>query len=147
MKKLICPVSNERVPEHLPRVTAFYVIGLMIIYMLTLFTPLLLFVLFDFIMRGFGFQQYSPIHFMARKTSELLKLKGKLIEKAPKIFAARLGVLMVLAALILDLASIPAGALAFASGLVIFATLECVFNFCLGCYVYTYVVLPLNTKE
>lgn len=147
MKNLICPVSSERIPEYLPRVTAFYVIGLLFTYLFTFFTPILLFLLYDFFVRGFGWPNYSLIHLTAKKTSELLHLKGKSIEKAPKIFAARLGIIMVFAALILDLASVQAGAIAFSVGLIVFASLECVLNFCVGCYVYTYVVLPLNTKK
>jgi hypothetical protein len=65
------------------------------------------------------------------------------IDKAPKIFAARIGLLLSLitaAAAFLgwSLAAHIAG-----STLIVFAFLECGLNFCAGCWVYTYVVYPL----
>lgn len=142
MKSVICPISSEKVPAHLPRVTAFYVISLIVTYMLTGSLVIAAFLLYDFTMRGIGQPKLSLIHFLAKKTSQLLRLKSSHIDKAPKIFASRLGGLM----FVIVLVSQVAGNFIFSAGVAglvaLLATFECAFNFCAGCYIYSYVVLP-----
>jgi hypothetical protein len=78
--------------------------------------------------------------------SHALSLPVKWIEKAPKIFAARLGFLMttIISGLVIfgfKLTSIVVGGM-----LVFFACLEFFFAICVGCLIYTYLVLPFYKK-
>jgi hypothetical protein len=143
MKNIVCPISPERIPEHLPRVIALLVIGLIVTYLFTGFKPLLLFLLVDFIVRGAGKGQFSLIQHAASSISKIVKLKSELIDKAPKVFAARLGAVMIALALALEMGSLSAGAFVIAIVVASFAMLECVFNFCVGCYFYSLIILPL----
>lgn len=145
-KNVVCPVSNEKVPEHLPRVTAFLNIALIVIY-LHYPTPFLLaFLTIDFLVRGYNQPKYSLLNYLARNLSRLLKLKSNPIDKAPKIFAARLGGVMFLSALIINLSGGIDITYVITIMVATLSTLECVFNFCVGCYIYNYLVLPFYSK-
>ena len=144
--QLICPVSPERVDENRVRVTALGVILMMGLYFWTgwVFIPALVAV--DFYIRAFTKLPYSPISWVAGNFVQRMGTRPIWIDKAPKIFAARIGLLLTLitttaAFLGWSLAAYLAG-----STLVVFAFLECGLNFCAGCWVYTYVVYPLVRK-
>jgi hypothetical protein len=147
MKNIVCPISAERVPEHLPRINALFVISLLTLYLFTGFIPLLLFLFIDFIARGTGYAQFSLIHHASSGISQSFQLKSQLIDKAPKLFAARLGAVMIGAASLLVLIGQPIAASVVAIAVAFFATLECVLNFCVGCYVYSLIVLPFYSKK
>ena len=145
--QLICPVSPERVDENQVRVTALGVVFIMGIYLITgeMLLPALLAA--DFFIRAFTRLSHSPMSYLAHR---IVKLAGKQpipIDKAPKIFAARIGFVFTLLTTLgafLDLTF-----LSYISGsvLIVFAFLECGLNFCAGCWVYTYVVYPLVRKK
>lgn len=147
MKNIVCPISPDRVPEHLPRVTALIVVGLLLAYLATGFSLLLIFLFIDFIARGTDNAKYSPINYVARFVSKTLRLKSGLIDKAPKLFAARMGFVMIGAAIIFHAIGLTGVASILALGVAFFATLECVANFCVGCYIYSFLVLPLYQKK
>lgn len=140
---LICPVSPERVDENRVRVTALGVILTMGLFFITgnAIFPALLSV--DFYLRAFTRLPYSPISWLAHLFVRQMGTRPVWIDKAPKIFAARIGLLLTF---ITSLAALLGwNMLAYVTGstLVLFAFLECGLNFCAGCWVYTYVVYPL----
>ena len=142
MKNVSCPISSEKVPEHLPRIIAFYNIVLMVLFVIQPNALVLAFVGAEFLFRGFGLQHLSVIRAVSLKTGDILQLKSKEVDKAPKLFAARLGGIMFVAALALFLLGAQTASIALVSMVAVLATLECVFSFCVGCYIYTYLVLP-----
>lgn len=147
MKNIVCPISVERVSEHIPRVTAFYVSSLFFVYILTGFLPIILFLALDFMLRGFAYSQFSVLNKVAIYTSKSLKLSSPQIDKAPKLFAARLGGIMSLLVLSLHLAGITVGAISISTLVLTLSGLEFAFSFCVGCYMYSWVVLPLFSKK
>jgi hypothetical protein len=146
MKQLICPISKERVNEQITRINAFIGIVLIILGFTFNFPVLFIFLLIDFFIRAFTRITYSPISCASHKIANALCLKEKKINKAPKIFAARLGFFMVLATVILYFAGLKIAALIIAGILVFFATLEFALAICVGCILYTYVILPFYKK-
>jgi hypothetical protein len=143
MKQLICPISNEMVNERLTRINAFFTILLVaagFVFNSVLF-PLLL--LADFFIRAFTNSKFSPVSFVSGGLASLLHLSKKPIDKAPKIFAARLGFIMTLVIATLFLLQLYTVSMVVAGMLVFFATLEFAFGICVGCIIYTYFVLPL----
>jgi hypothetical protein len=112
------------------------------LYALTGFVLFVLAILIDFFIRAFTQRQYSPFSWLACQFAQLLEFPAKPIDKAPKIFAARVGFLFALATTILHFFS-PTAGLIVGLSLMSFALLESVFDFCVGCVVYTYVVLPV----
>jgi hypothetical protein len=144
--ELICPVSPERVDENRVRVTALGVIIIMGVFFMTgnaLF-PALLFV--DFFIRAFTRLPYSPLSWLAHKFVLAMGTTPVLINKAPKVFAARIGLLFTFITTIASLLGFSLLAYIVGSTLVIFAFLECGLNFCTGCWVYTYLVYPRVRK-
>ena len=146
MKNLVCPVSQEKIYEHLPRVTAFYVISLFLVYILTGFLPVLIFLLYDFLVRGANQSRYSILFQMARLTSKMLKLKSNSIDKAPKLFAARIGTVLTSVAIIFQILGFIHISVGVALLVMVFSTLECVFNLCVACYIYTFLIFPLYSE-
>jgi hypothetical protein len=101
----------------------------------------------DFFIRAFTKLPYSPFSWLGHLLVSLLQTQPVMIDKAPKIFAARIGFLFSVLTLGAALLNLPLFSFVTASTLVIFAFLECGLNFCMGCWVYTYVVYPLVRKK
>ncbi|MCA1760337.1 MAG: DUF4395 domain-containing protein [Bacteroidales bacterium] len=143
MKQLICPISNEMVNERLTRLNAFFTI--LIIAAGFVFNSVVfpLFLLADFFIRAFTTSKFSPVSFVSAGLARLLHLNKKPIDKAPKIFAARLGFIMTMVIAGLFLMQLYTASMVVAGILVFFATLEFAFGICVGCIIYTYFVLPL----
>lgn len=140
--QLICPVSPERLDENRVRVTALGVVFIMGAFFVTgnaLF-PALLFV--DFSIRAFTKLPYSPLSWLAHQFVKAIGTKPVLIDKAPKIFAARIGLLFTFFTTLASLFGFSLLAYILGTTLVLFAFLECGLNFCMGCWVYTFVVFP-----
>lgn len=140
---LICPVSPERVDENRVRVTALGVVLTMGLFFITgnpLYPALLS---LDFFLRAFTRLPYSPISWLAHLFVKQMGTQPIWIDKAPKIFAARIGLLLTFITSLAALMGWNMFAYISGSTLVLFAFLECGLNFCAGCWVYTYVVYPL----
>jgi hypothetical protein len=146
MKNIVCPVSSERIPENLPRVTAFFVLSSLSLYLLTGFLPIVLYLAYDFLARGFGYANFSVFHklsvFYIKKTG-ISKVK---IDKAPKLFAARLGGIFSLLIIVFHLLGIGIVAYSLSGLLIVLSTLECVVGICVGCYFYSFLILPFYQK-
>ncbi|SMO60394.1 protein of unknown function [Saccharicrinis carchari] len=142
MKDILCPVSPERFSDNIPRLIGLFVVVLLISYVITHMWFIPAFLLLDFYMRGFGKSKYSLLLKLALTANNQLRLKGELIDKAPKIFAARLGFVFTFLILALHLFGFTLVSNSLAIVLVVFAALECVANFCVGCVVFTYFVKP-----
>ncbi|MGC9354013.1 MAG: DUF4395 domain-containing protein [Mariniphaga sp.] len=143
MKQLICPVSNEMVNERLTRLNAFFTILLVTAGFVFNSAIFPLFLLADFFIRAFTSAKISPVSLLSSGLVRLLNLSKKPIDKAPKIFAARLGFIMTLVIATLFLLQLYSASMVVAGILVFFATLEFAFGICVGCIIYTYFVLPL----
>lgn len=146
MRQLICPISSERTDERLTRASALFTIVLMAAGILLYSKLFLLFLVIDFYLRAFGNAKYSPVNFTSAGVLNLLQLDKKPIDKAPKIFAARMGFIMSLAAFILVMSGLYVSARVIGGILIFFASLEVLFGICVGCYIYTYLVLPFFKK-
>lgn len=146
MNTLVCPISNERVNKSVVRITGFLVATTVLLYAITGNIFFMLYLLVDFTLRGFSALKFSPYSYAANKAAKLLNLSVKLTDKAPKLFAARVGFIFSLTTIGLSFISTPA-ALIVALILMTCALLESLFDFCVGCVVYTYIVLPLNKRH
>ncbi len=147
VKQLICPVSQERVDENQVRATALGVVITMGAYFVTGYAlfPALLAV--DFFIRAFTKLSYSPLSYLAHLFVKITGTQPVFIDKAPKMFAARIGMILTLITTLGVLMHLPLLAYFSGSVLVLFAFLECGLNFCMGCWLYTYVVYPLSRKD
>ncbi len=140
MKSLICPVSAERLDENNVRVTGL-LIGLSLLITLTLNTiSLLVIVVLDYFIRAFTKWPYGPISWLAVQVVRKTSWSIKLIDKAPKIFAARVGFLFSIVGLVLYFIH-PLYSQLVLLVLCGFAFLESIGNVCMGCLIYSHVVL------
>ena len=145
--ELICPVSHDRVDENRVRVTALQVVLVMGIFFLTGITlfPALLAV--DFFIRAFTRLTYSPLSWLAHVIVKSMGTNPVPIDKAPKVFAARIGFLLTVIITLSSLLNLDLLTYIIGATLVLFAFLECGLNFCMGCWVYTVIVYPLVRKK
>jgi len=146
MKNLVCPISDQRVNEHVTRFNAMFTIGIILLAFVLNSVVLFVFLMADFFIRAFTEIKFSPISFASHYLSNTLNLPIKLIDKAPKVFAARLGFLMTTLIAGLFVIGLNAYAIFVASILVFFANLELFFAICIGCMLYTYLILPFFKK-
>ncbi len=146
MNTLICPISIEKINKGVVRINGALVVATVLLYIVTASPWLIGLLLFDFTIRGFTTLKVSPYSFAAKKLNDAIGLKPVLINKAPKLFAARVGFVFTLASLSLYFVS-PISSMIIAGVLMFFAFLEAAFDFCVGCLVYTYIVLPLNKES
>ena len=141
MKKyidVICPVSAEKADENVARTTAMLTVLITGTALLANSYLVLLLLAADFAVRSFSSGTGSPLKFLSIQISEILNSKNKkLIDAAPKKFAAMLGMTFSLLAGIFLLMQLPVAAFVIASMLIFCAFLEGVFGYCLGCVVYS----------
>ncbi len=142
MKNILCPVSSERFNENIPRLIGLFVVILLIAYVILNIWLIPAFLLFDFYLRGFGKGKYSLLLKLAVALNSKFHFKGKLIDKAPKMFAARLGFVFTFLIVAFQLLGFALLSNSIAFALIVFAGLECVANFCVGCLVFTWFVKP-----
>ncbi len=147
MRKIICPVSSKRVNENVVRTTAFLVILIIGLYMLIPDPIIALFLAIDFFIRAFTRMPFSPLSWLAAGISRGLNFGSTMIDKAPKIFAARIGLLFSVLMFLFPLLGMTGAGMITASVLALFAFLECGLNFCAGCWVYTYIVVPIYRER
>ncbi|MCY1720726.1 DUF4395 domain-containing protein [Prolixibacteraceae bacterium Z1-6] len=142
MKQIVCPISNEKINEQITRLNAL--IGIVIVALgFTLNSVFFFaFLLADFYIRAFTGLKFSPISYTSHRLANALNLQRKEIGKAPKVFAARLGFVMTLVITTLFLSGLTTAALVVGGILVFFSSLEFALGVCMGCILYTYVILP-----
>ena len=123
MKQLLCPISTERINERVTRFNAL--IGIIITISGFVFSSSLFFVFLatDFYIRAFTKIKFSPISFVSYQMANAFKLEEKRIDKAPKIFAARIGFLLTISITVLFILNLNIAALIIGGVLVFFASL------------------------
>ena len=146
MKNLVCPISDQRVNEQVTRFNAMFAIGIILLAFIMNSAALLVFLMADFFIRAFTEIKFSPLNFASHYLSNTLSLPVKLIDKAPKIFAARLGFLMTAVISGLFIFDLKLASIVISGMLIFFASLEFLFAICVGCMIYTYLILPFYKK-
>ena len=142
IKQLVCPISDKRVDEHITRINALLVVLLVSAGLLFNAVIFLAFLTIDFGIRAFSNARYSPVNYLSMQMVNALNLHKKEIDKAPKIFAARLGFLMSLTITVLMILQLTTASFIIGGVLIFFATLEFALAICMGCIMYTYLILP-----
>ncbi len=145
MKNLICPISAAKVDRTVVRLTGFITALFIALFIFTDHIFFIAVITIDFFIRAFTPLNYSYISWSACQIARLLHLQKYQIDKAPKIFAARIGFLFAAVTFILYYLN-SAAAVIIAAVLMAFALIESLLNFCFGCAVYTYIVLPIYKK-
>jgi hypothetical protein len=136
-----CPINNKQTDEHVVRLNALLVVSLLLLVVIApLLRWLIALVAADFAIRGFRNPSYSPLVQINKPLVEALGWQPRLINLAPKQFAARIGFVLSTLAAISFLAGWSAAGFGFASIVLFFAFLEGAFGFCVACLLYPFVV-------
>ena len=140
MGTLVCPISPETIDKRAARTGATLTALLLVAYAFTGVWPVIAFVAVDYVVRVLT-PYRAPIAVVAGWVTKVARIAPAPMNKGPKIFAWRLGFLMAVASLALVPFS-PTASIIVAIALAGFNVLDGVFNLCVGCTIYTYIVLP-----
>ncbi len=125
---IVCPVSAERIDSNVSRLTVFINAVLMIVYMMTLQPIPLFIVVMDYGLRAMGYNQYSPLCLLSSLIAKMLGWKAKMVEKAPKIFASRLGFICAVLGIVFYFLQMPVASISIIGFFSVLAILDSVFN-------------------
>jgi len=139
---LICPISTEKIDSNTSRLTVFLNVLLMAGFLYTLNPVLIIIVSIDYFGRAALDVKYSPVRLVAHWVVNIMNLKKKPINLAQKIFASRLGFLCAFSSSILILLGYNTASIIVATLLMSLAIMDSVFNYCVGCLIYNYLVYP-----
>lgn len=145
MKAIVCPMSSDTIDKRVARVGATLTAGLLAAYALTGLRPILAVVVLDYVMRVFT-PFRTPFGLVGSGIVSMMRGEPARMNKGPKIFAWRIGFLMAVVSLGLLFVS-PQASVIVAVALAGFNILDGVLNFCVGCVLYSYVVLPMFGSE
>jgi len=139
-----CPISGEQRDNTTVRVVAGFVFviagaSLLVALLVSARTAAIItgILALDFIIRAFIRPKYSPVATIARGIVSGLNLPRKMVDDAPKVFAARIGVLFTVVTTILYAANLVFAGSAVLVILLLCASLESFLSFCLGCWMYS----------
>lgn len=132
----VCPITEKRINENVARLNGVATVLLIALFIILNYWGGMLFLMIDFITRGFIDNRFSLICQLNKWIVERFKLGGKIINAGPKIFAAQVGALLSTLALGTHLLGYANIALVFASILGFFSFLEAAFGFCVACKLY-----------
>lgn len=145
-EKIICPVSTEKVDSHVSRLTVFLQVTLLAYFLYTLQPIPLYLVTVDCGIRALGYNQYSLLCFLAGFIIRSMDLTPKMTGKAPKVFASRLGFICGLLGSVFITLQMPLASFIIIGMWTLLAILDSVLDFCIGCIIYNYLVLPFYNK-
>lgn len=143
LKGLVCPISSEKIDSNISRLTIFISIIFVSIFIFTREALYLYVPVFDYFIRAFTRSLFSPLRFIATKISIMLGWSSKMIDKAPKVFASRLGFLCLFASLVLIKLGLVTSSLIIAGIASTLFLLDALDVVCVGCLIYHHLVFPL----
>jgi hypothetical protein len=137
MARTKCPINT--VDEHAARIVASIVVVLAAVSLWPPASLLVALLAVDFTIRGFVDRQYSPLRWIAKSVTGALEWEPKPVYAPPKRFAAQIGSTLTILATVSHVAGLPVLAMVVTVMLILAASLEAGFGFCLACWVYPFV--------
>jgi hypothetical protein len=131
-----CPVDFVVINENKVRLTAFLVLVFGVIFLVTGLWILIAFLVLDFFLRANNLGKYSLLAILSDAIIKQLKIRNKPTDRAPKRFAAGVGLIFTIGILILALLHLNTATIVVTAVLLVFAFLESFVGFCAGCHVY-----------
>jgi hypothetical protein len=133
----ICPIDGTLINEPTVRVVAGLVAITAAIGIYFQSLVVFLFLAYDFYVRSFDKKEWSLFRYFGIKTVTIIDIKEKLIDAGGKKFASKVG--FIFSSIITVAAFLQLSVVIYTLGgiLVLFATLEAVLAYCVGCKIYT----------
>ena len=101
-----CPVDFISVNENKIRLVAFFVFVLAIVFLITNLWLIMAFLIVDFFLRAYNFGKYSLLGILSDAVVKQLKIKNKPTDRAPKRFAAGVGLIFTIGILVATLSNL-----------------------------------------
>lgn len=139
----ICPISAKRINENLSRLNASFTLLMSILFLFTWSPVFILVIVMDFILRNIMEGKLNPVTRFNNYLITVIHIPEHLINAGPKIFAARVGLLLGLTGTLFLFTGHQVALSVIIGVLAIFSFLESAFNYCVACKLYPY-LLPLN---
>jgi Domain of unknown function (DUF4395) len=137
MENVHCPVDFEVINENKARLTALLVLILGTVFLISQLYAIIAFLIIDFFLRANNWGKYSLLAILSDAVIKQLSIKNKPTDRAPKRFAAGVGLFITASILILTLLHLDIPTLVITAVLLFFAFLESFLGLCAGCYVYS----------
>lgn len=137
-----CPINNKKVYESVVKLNALFTLALALTFICTQNIIPIIFLGIDFLLRTSNnskVSDWSLIKTASQFIAYKLKIQSKLVDKGPKVFAARIGIAFTVIISISVVANASVLATIFASVLLLFSFLEAAFGFCVACVIYPYI--------
>lgn len=132
-----CPVNGRKVDEQIVRIIAGVVVVLATPALFLDCVELTVILWIDFALRAFGLVSYSALRLLAEQIAAVLNLPRQPVDEAPKRFAATLGFVVISVILLVQILQLSLVVqLTLGSTLIVFALLESLLAFCVGCMLY-----------
>ena len=132
-----CPVGEELIDSRAARANALMVVVILYAYLTTDHWLVVAFLAADFALRAFGSPKKAPLSMLSRKILDKLGIEPVLVNAAPKVFAARIGLTLTVAILVARLLGQRPLSYGLSMILIFCASLEGFLGFCLGCKIYS----------
>ncbi|MDX9748251.1 MAG: DUF4395 domain-containing protein [Paludibacter sp.] len=134
-----CPISYKKIDENVARLNGFFTVVFLGVYVLTSSLIPVVFLVLDFLARGFEKPEYSLLARFSKFLLAAFKVRPQLINAGPKIFAARVGLLFSVLVVITALPGWNTVALVITLVFGVCALLEAAVGFCVACKLYPFV--------
>jgi len=131
-----CPISTRRVDANMVRVISFQVALFTVALLFTQETIFALVLLFDFFVRAIRRPHFSLFYTLGNFVLKGWGIAPKLCDESPKRFALYMGLVTSLVLLFCYVAGLTGTATVIAIVLLVFALLETIFDYCIGCKIY-----------
>lgn len=138
-KNLICPISSSKINETVARINGGLTLLFVVVFLLTGNLYLISFLIVDFLLRSLKKSKYSPFSILSKFIVKTFRLKPRIINAGPKIFAARVGILFSVLIFIFSFIGLNTLAFVFLGVFGFCAFLEFVFGFCVACQIYPFI--------
>lgn len=139
--------QDNMIDANVARVNAGFVFLLSILFIFSSWKFALVILVFDFFVKVFAHPQYAPTSYFSRFILDYFRVKPKYIFAPPKLFAAKIGLAFALMTFTLYLLDFELASFIICGVLAIFSVLELVWEFCMGCWVYSYLAKWTNAGK
>ena len=133
----ICPIEGTLINEPTVRVVAALVAITASVGIYFQSPVIFLFLSFDFFVRGFDKKEWSLFRYFGIKTVTLIDVKEKMIDSGGKKFASKVGFILSTILTLAGFLQLPIVVYSLGGILVLFATMEAVLAYCVGCKIYS----------
>jgi hypothetical protein len=133
----LCPIEGTLINEPTVRVVAALVAITAALGVYFQSPIIFLFLAFDFFVRGFDKKEWSLFRYFGIKTVTIIDIKEKLIDAGGKKFASKVGFILSGILTVATFLQLPIVVYALGGILVLFAIMEAILAFCVGCKIYS----------